>query len=36
MYILNIQGNDFTWIFVGDDLDGQPTGRAGESSIIGA
>jgi hypothetical protein len=29
MYVLTIKEDEYIWTFVGDDLDGQPNGRAG-------
>ncbi|GAA6007118.1 hypothetical protein JCM10207_001514 [Rhodosporidiobolus poonsookiae] len=34
MYILTIKENDYTWSFVGGDLSGQPTGRAGHQCAM--
>ncbi|GAA5922899.1 hypothetical protein JCM1841_003775 [Sporobolomyces salmonicolor] len=34
MYILSIQQNSYTWSYVGDDLSGQPPGRAGHQCAL--
>ncbi|KAM0786676.1 hypothetical protein ACM66B_002123 [Microbotryomycetes sp. NB124-2] len=34
MYILNIQKDEWTWKFVGDDLPSQPVGRAGHQCVL--
>ncbi|GAA5880857.1 hypothetical protein JCM1840_003301 [Sporobolomyces johnsonii] len=34
MYILTIQQNSYTWTFVGDELSGQPPGRAGHQCAL--
>lgn len=34
VYILNIQNDRWTWIDIGDDLPGQPSGRAGHQCAL--